>query len=87
MIGFKNLSVTVLVVVVMSFSVACARGETSNQKSFKELSTQIDQATVKLLDKYKTTGAAVALIHAGEVVSVKGYGFADNDKGLEVIST
>jgi CubicO group peptidase (beta-lactamase class C family) len=48
------------------------------------LARKMEQATPQLLEQYKVPGAALALVHDGEVVWSQGYGLADKDRGIPV---
>jgi CubicO group peptidase (beta-lactamase class C family) len=74
----------IIFVLIAFFLIGCINNEISQQHDFNQLIDQLDQVIPRLLDKYKTTGAAIALIQNGEVVWMKGYGFADKEKGIKV---
>ncbi|MCK4471523.1 MAG: beta-lactamase family protein [Anaerolineae bacterium] len=63
---------------------ACGRQQTVQPGTLDEFTEQLDTMLPGLLQEYRVPGAAVALVHNGEVAWVQGYGLANEDTGTPV---
>ena len=63
---------------------ACGRQQTVQPDTLDEFAEQLDTMLPELLQEYRVPGAAVALVHNGEVAWVQGYGLANEDTGTPV---
>lgn len=61
---------------------ACNAQGMENPGTFDAFAAQMDRMAPGLLEKYRVPGAAIALVHDGEVAWTQGYGLADEINGV-----
>lgn len=62
----------------------CSLTINAQSTAAKELLSELDKTTSQLLEKNNVPGLAIAIIHKGQVIIKKGYGFSDVKSGIEV---
>jgi len=76
-----------LIILLLIFLLsACNTQGTENPGTFDAFITQIERIAPGLLDKYRTPGVAIALVHNGEVAWAQGYGLADESVSMPVLT-
>lgn len=78
-----NKLLPLLLVLLLSISLTAQKGP----KEIEQFVYELDQTIPQLLTEFIVPGAAIALIENGNVILLKGYGYADIEKGTEVTST
>ncbi len=63
---------------------ACGMGQVIPADSPDEVAQRLDPEIQNLMSRYRVPGAAVALIHDGDVTWVQGYGVADKETGTPI---
>ena len=84
MIRVKNVYICISVFIAFFYFTGCTNKEISKQYDSDQFIDRLDQMIPKLLDKYKTIGTAIALIHNREIVWLKGYGLEDKETGIKI---
>ena len=82
----KNLLLLFPLLISIALSVQTEH-ETKHKTEYKttqHFHEEIDKKIPQLLEDFSISGAAVAIIENGEVVLMKGYGYADIEKGIKV---
>jgi len=82
----KNHLTTILLHVLVTILLlsACSVQWVETPGTFGAFTIRLDRTAPELLDKYRTPGAAIALVHDGEVARAQGYGLADEIDGVPV---
>lgn len=84
MVGKRKARTLTLACLAILPLLACSNRQIAQPGNLYEFTEQLDTMIPRLLRQYEVPGAAVALIHNGEVVWTQGYGLADKANGIPV---
>jgi len=84
----RNHSISFFLIIALLIYIlpACNAQGIKNPGTFDTLTAQMDRMALGLLEKYRVPGAAIALVHEGEVAWAQGYGLADESVSMPVLA-
>lgn len=84
----RNHSISFFLIITLLICIlpACNAQGMENPGIFDTYTAQMDRMAPGLLEKYRVPGAAIAVVHDGEVAWAQGYGLADESVSMPVLT-